>query len=117
MGPWSVKDGITYAHVPAHALEKILAIRIYLDDSSSDNGPLRVLPGTHNRGVLTDDAIHELCEEITPVECTVRLGGLVLMRPLLVHASSKSRSDKSRRVLHLEYAAQTTFDGLELALV
>ena len=114
-GPWSVKDGITYAHAPAHALEKILAIRIHLDDSASANGPLRVLPGTHNQGVLTDDTIHELSLQIAPVDCTVRRGGIVLMRPLLVHSSSKSRSEKSRRVLHIEYAPDNNFDGLELA--
>ncbi len=26
------------------------------------------------------------------------------MRPLIIHASSKSQSDKPRRVLHIEYA-------------
>jgi ectoine hydroxylase-related dioxygenase (phytanoyl-CoA dioxygenase family) len=114
-GPWSVKDGITYAHAPAPALEKILAIRIHLDDSAADNGPLRILPSTHNRGVLTDDTIHELSLQIAPIDCSVGRGGIVLMRPLLVHASSKSRSEKSRRVLHIEYASATNFDGLELA--
>jgi ectoine hydroxylase-related dioxygenase (phytanoyl-CoA dioxygenase family) len=113
-GPWSVKDTVTYAHAPGHALEQVLAIRVYLDDSSFDNGPLRVLPGTHNRGVLTDDQIHQLSTKIDPVACTVEEGGLVLMSPLVVHASSKSSSHRSRRVLHIEYAAQPSFDRLEL---
>jgi ectoine hydroxylase-related dioxygenase (phytanoyl-CoA dioxygenase family) len=116
-GPWSVKDGVTYAHAPARALEQILAIRVHLDDSGEDNGPLRVLPGTHNRGVLSDDDIERLAAEIAPVSCTVERGGIVLMRPLLVHASSKCTSERSRRVLHIEYAAARTFDGLDLAFV
>lgn len=114
--PWSVKDGVTYAHAPASALEQILAIRVHLDNSTSNNGPLRILPGTHNRGVLTDDEIHRLSTSIAPVECTVTTGGLILMRPLIVHASSKSTSPESRRVLHIEYSAQTSFGALELAL-
>lgn len=114
-GPWSAKDGVTYAHAPAHALNRVLAIRIHLDDSTSENGPLRILPGTHNRGVLSDDAIQQLSTEISPVECSVSKGGLALMRPLAVHASSKSKSNQSRRVLHIEYAAERSFDGLELA--
>ena len=113
-GPWSVKDGVTYAHAPATALEQVLAIRVHLDDSNSENGPLRVLPGTQNQGLLTDDEIHALSGQIQPVECTVSRGGLVLMRPLLVHASSKSKSEMSRRVIHIEYAAERFFDGLEL---
>jgi hypothetical protein len=48
------------------------------------------------------------------VACTVEEGGLVLMSPLVVHASSKSSSHRSRRVLHIEYAAQPSFDRLEL---
>ncbi len=115
-GPWSLKDGVDYAHAPASALEQILAIRIQLDDSNSDNGPLRVLPGTHDCGVLGDDAIHKLSTEIEPVDCTVLKGGIVLMRPLIVHASSKSATKVNRRVLHIEYTAQSCLDGLELAI-
>jgi hypothetical protein len=40
-GPWSVKDGIAYAHAPASALSKVLAIRVHLDESDAANGPLR----------------------------------------------------------------------------
>jgi ectoine hydroxylase-related dioxygenase (phytanoyl-CoA dioxygenase family) len=49
-GPWSIKDGVNYAHAPATALSQVLALRVHLDDSTAENGPLRVLPGTHSRG-------------------------------------------------------------------
>ena len=114
-GPWSLKDGVVYADAPASALQQVLAIRIQLDDSTAENGPLRVLPGTHGRGVLSDDEIHRLAGEIDPVDCTVPKGGIILARPLAVHASSKSKSDQSRRVLHIEYAADRHLGGPELA--
>ncbi len=104
-GSWSVKEGIHYAHAPAAALSQVLALRIHLDDSNLENGPLRVLPGTHGLGVLTDDRLHELSTQIAPVDCVVPKGGMVVMRPLVVHASSKSQVDMPRRVLHIEYAA------------
>jgi hypothetical protein len=117
-GPWSVKDGVTYAHAPASALEQVLAVRIHLDDSNLSNGPLRVLPGTHRAGVLTDEEIHELSESVRCVDCPVPKGGLVLMRPLAVHASSKSASNVPRRVIHIEYAAQREIaPGMVLAIV
>jgi ectoine hydroxylase-related dioxygenase (phytanoyl-CoA dioxygenase family) len=50
-GPWSVKSGVLYAHAPATALDRIIALRLHVDDSRSDNGPLRVIPGTHRFGV------------------------------------------------------------------
>src|SRR5579864_1733847 len=67
-GPWSIKDGVNYAHAPASALEQVLALRLHLDDSVADNGPLRVLPGTHTHGVLNDDALHELSTRIPAVD-------------------------------------------------
>ncbi|MGZ4789007.1 MAG: phytanoyl-CoA dioxygenase family protein [Terriglobales bacterium] len=87
-----------------------------MDDSSDSNGPLRVLPGTHRYGVLSDDEIHRLSTRLAAVSCTVDRGGLILMHPLLIHASSKSVSSQSRRVLHIEYSGSRTFDGLTLAL-
>jgi ectoine hydroxylase-related dioxygenase (phytanoyl-CoA dioxygenase family) len=115
-GPWSIKEGVTYAHAPADALAQILALRVHLDDSTAENGPLRVLPGTHCRGVLSDDTIHELAEKNWAAECLVSSGGVLAMRPLLVHASSKSREGSPRRVLHIEYASSRfPGKGLELA--
>jgi len=114
-GPWSIKEGVICAHAPASALEQILAIRVHLNDSTEENGPLKILPATHRRGVLSDDAIHDLAERTPAIECHVGSGGLVLMKPLIVHASSKSKNDAPRRVLHIEYSAAKRFPaGLEL---
>jgi ectoine hydroxylase-related dioxygenase (phytanoyl-CoA dioxygenase family) len=115
-GPWSIKDGVNYAHAPSSALEQVLALRLHLDDSIAENGPLRVLAGTHTLGVLNDDALHELSVQIPAIDCLVPRGGILAMRPLVVHASSKSQSDAPRRVLHIEYAVSSAIaDGLELA--
>jgi hypothetical protein len=114
-GPWSKKGGVTYAHAPAHALANIVALRLHLDDSTFENGPLRVLPGTHTSGVLSDAQIHELAQRTEPVACTVNRGGILVMRPLLVHASSKSLGSAPRRVVHFEYAASEVLgNGLQL---
>jgi ectoine hydroxylase-related dioxygenase (phytanoyl-CoA dioxygenase family) len=116
-GPWSVKEGIIYAHAPASALRQVVALRIHLDHCIVNNGPLRVLPGTHTEGVLTDEAIEKFAARIAPVDCVVPQGGVLAIRPLLIHASSKSQVEAPRRVLHVEYAASMTIEsGLELAV-
>jgi len=62
-------------------------------------------------------AIHQLAVEISAVECLVASRGVVAMRPLLVHASSKSQAESPRRVLHIEYAsARVVAQGMELAI-
>lgn len=116
-GPWSAKQGVPYARAPASVLEQVLALRIHFDESTPDNGPLRVLPGTHNRGLLSDDAVHELSATVSAVECVVPKGGVVAMHPLAVHSSSKSRNRTPRRVLHIEYAAsESMVSPLRLAI-
>jgi ectoine hydroxylase-related dioxygenase (phytanoyl-CoA dioxygenase family) len=116
-GPWSEKAGVIYAHAPTAALTQVLALRIHLDDSTALNGPLRVLPGTHRHGVLTDATVSALAQRSEPVDCVVARGGVLAMRPLVIHASSKSRSEAPRRVLHIEYAADIEIEqGLELAV-
>jgi ectoine hydroxylase-related dioxygenase (phytanoyl-CoA dioxygenase family) len=108
-GPWSRKGGHLYAHAPAWALERIVALRVHLDASTSENGPLRVIPGSHAKGLLEDDEVFARARRGDDVACLVDRGGVLAMRPLLIHASSKARGDEPRRVLHLEYA-----DSLEL---
>jgi len=116
-GPWSVKAGVHYAHAPAWALSRVLASRIHLDASTTENGPLRVIPGSHLSGVLSDAEILELTRRKEMKECVVPRGGVLAMRPLLVHSSSKARAGEPRRVLHLEYAdALELGTGLRLAI-
>jgi hypothetical protein len=117
-GPWSEKAGITYAHAPAWALSRVVALRVHLDSSTADNGPLRVIPGSHAQGVLTDDDVLKYVATHEEVACVTGRGGVVTMRPLLIHASSKALSGKPRRVLHIEYAESLDFsDGIKLAVV
>jgi len=98
-GPWSEKEGIAYAHAPAWALSQVVALRIHLDPSTNENGPLRVVPHSHTLGVLTDDAIAETVKKHGFIECNIGKGGVLVMRPLLIHSSSKTRANASRRVL------------------
>jgi len=110
-----LKEAVNYAHAPREALERVVALRLHLDDSNENNGPLPVLPATHRGGVLTDDEVHRLAEGISAVECLVAQRGVVIMRPLVIHASSKATSEQPRRVLHIEYAAtEKIAAGLEL---
>ena len=103
-GPWSVKEGVPHVQPPVSLLEQMLSIRLHLDDADSTNGALRVLPGTHRLGRLNADAIRSCRETREEVLCEAKTGDVLLMRPLLLHASSRSTSERRRRVLHIEFA-------------
>jgi ectoine hydroxylase-related dioxygenase (phytanoyl-CoA dioxygenase family) len=110
-GPWSTKAGVLYAHAPASALERVVALRLHLDASTAENGPLRVIPGSHMSGVLGEQAIHDMARRCAPTVCLVGIGGVLRMRPLLVHSSSKALSAAPRRVLHVEYGASLRIEA------
>jgi ectoine hydroxylase-related dioxygenase (phytanoyl-CoA dioxygenase family) len=102
-GRWSVKAGIPHVRPTASVLENMVAVRVHLDDCGIDNGPLRVLPGTHQCGILGDSEITSISKQ-GEVACAVKRGDALLMRPLLLHASSASSNAGARRVVHIEFA-------------
>lgn len=104
-GPWTVKGGIPHVQPPILVLERMLTLRVHLDDSHESSGPLRVLPGSHNHGRLGALATRDWLGRVAPRSCLVPRGGVLAMRPLILHASSPAEGPGRRRVVHLEYAA------------
>jgi hypothetical protein len=112
-GPWTIKVGITHVRPPIGVLEGMLTLRVHLDDCGQGRGPLRVLPGSHRGGRLDVEATRRRHEHGPAVDCLVTRGGVLMMRPLLLHASSAATEPRRRRVLHLEYAVSPLPGGVE----
>ena len=111
-GVWSVKEDVPHVQPPAEVLERMLTVRIHLDEADGENGALRVIAGTHQLGRLSAEQIATLREERGETLCAAAAGDALLMRPLLLHASGRSTSDRPRRVLHIEYAGEELPGGL-----
>ncbi len=102
---WSEQEGVIFVQPPATVLETMVAVRLHLDDSAPSNGPLRVVPGSHRRGRLTSAQVQAARDESGEITCPVPKGGALVMRPLLLHASSKAHTSAPRRVLHFVFGA------------
>jgi ectoine hydroxylase-related dioxygenase (phytanoyl-CoA dioxygenase family) len=113
-GPWSSKDDVLHVQPPDEIMNSMLAIRVHLDESCADNGPLRVISASHKMGRLPPEQVTELAEGKAET-CCVPKGGAFLMKPMLLHASSKCTAPKPRRVIHLEFANSELPGGLEWA--
>lgn len=96
----SMKEGRPYIQGDEQLLNSLIACRIHLDPSTDENGPLRVIPGSHKLGILDDDQISTARHRTQEATVTAPQGSALLLSPLLVHASAKSTSDRPRRVLH-----------------
>jgi ectoine hydroxylase-related dioxygenase (phytanoyl-CoA dioxygenase family) len=110
---WSIKDGLVHVQPPVSVLERMVTLRLHLDDCGLENGPLQVIPKSHNAGRLTGQQISACREREKSIACVVPRGGALLMRPLLLHASSPATTPLHRRVVHLNFASDPLPGGLE----
>jgi hypothetical protein len=114
-GPWSHKAGVVHVQPPLELLRQMFTLRFSLDACPLDNGPLRVIAGTHKTLLSPGEIDHHVATQ-PQVACTTDAGGVVLMRPLLLHASSPARTATHRRVLHIEFAPPVLPGKLQWAL-
>lgn len=112
-GPWTIKAGVTHVQPPPSVLEQMLTLRIHLDDCDLSNGALKIIPGSHRLGRLTQREIADLTETAIPTICDVPSGGSLLMRPLLLHSSSAASRPHHRRVIHFEFSASRLPGGIQ----
>jgi hypothetical protein len=110
---WSEKDGSLFVQPPVGVLESLVGVRLHLDECGVDDGPLRVVPGSHRNGRLSVEGLLMARARSGEVACTVPRGAAMLLKPLLIHASSKIKGRNPRRVLHFVFGPAALPFGLE----
>ncbi len=112
---WSNKAGTWFVQPPAELLAQLVAVRLHIDDCGVDDGPLNVVAGSHRHGRFDDAQAIALRDACGTVACPVPRGGAMLLRPLLLHASSKATGSSRRRVLHFLFGPRQLPLGLAWA--
>ncbi|MDT3405655.1 phytanoyl-CoA dioxygenase family protein [Mucilaginibacter terrae] len=112
-GPWTVKHNQFAVQPPLSILGQNFTIRIHLDDTDETNGALKVIPGSHAKGIYRPETIN--WDEERETVCKVAAGGVMVMRSLLLHASNRSTGSSKRRVVHIEFSKEHLPDGLDWA--
>lgn len=101
-GPWTTKQNQFAVQPPLDILENIFTIRIHLDETDENNGALKVVPKSHAKGIYRPETIDWNVE--TENICNVEKGGIMIMKPLLLHGSNRTTNGKKRRVIHIEFS-------------
>lgn len=109
---WTNKNGIISVCPPEDVLKSIFTVRIHLDTTNSQNGALKVIPGSHTKR-FSDEEREAITQNVNPLIIEVFEGGVQLMKPLLLHSSAKSLNQKRRRVIHLEFSSMELPGELE----
>jgi ectoine hydroxylase-related dioxygenase (phytanoyl-CoA dioxygenase family) len=86
------------------------------DDCGPDNGPLKIIPGSHRLGCLPVREVLDLSARDEPMSCLAGTGDVLAMRALTVHASDPARVPAHRRVLHLDFSTTALPSPLEWAI-
>lgn len=110
---WSEKEGEVFVQPGEAVLSRLIAVRLHLDPCGEQDGPLRVVAGSHRAGVLTVEAGVSLRDELGLTPCVAGAGDVLVMQPLLLHSSSKSTGSGRRRVLHFLFGPPTLPEGLQ----
>lgn len=101
-GPWTTKQNQFAVQPPLDILENVYTIRIHLDETDENNGALKVIPTSHAKGIYRPETIDWTVE--TEEICNVERGGVMIMKPLLLHGSNRTTNGKKRRVIHIEFS-------------
>ncbi|MFZ0597090.1 MAG: phytanoyl-CoA dioxygenase family protein [Flavobacterium sp.] len=106
---WTTKQNQFAVQPPKEILENNFTIRIHIDKTTKDNGALKVINDSHSKGIFRVENLEIKNETI----CEVNTGGIMIMKPLLFHASNKTTNNERRRVIHIEFSNQQLPEGLE----
>jgi ectoine hydroxylase-related dioxygenase (phytanoyl-CoA dioxygenase family) len=110
---WSEKEGQLYVQPPVSVLERLVAVRVHLDDCPAESGALRVVPHSHTEGRIDPTQAEALRQQQGETVVPIAQGGVLVIRPLILHASSKATSQTPRRVLHFVFGPPKLPLGLE----
>ncbi len=112
-GPWSTKQNQFAVQPPLEILQDNFTVRIHLDNTNVENGALKIIPKSHLKGIYRPETIDWNIE--TETICKVEKGGIMIMNPLLLHSSGRTRNNNKRRVLHIEFSKSSLPENLNWA--
>jgi ectoine hydroxylase-related dioxygenase (phytanoyl-CoA dioxygenase family) len=111
-GPWSIKQGIQHVEPPFDLIESMVTVRVHLDPVDEHNAPLLVALGSHRLGKLSVADVEAVAARTMVFACLAEWGDVWVYRTPIIHASRAASPGRRRRVLQIDYAAQSLPHGL-----
>lgn len=110
-GPWTTKQNQYAVQPPLNILQDNFTVRIHLDNTNEENGALKVIPKSHLKGIYRPETIDWKLERESI--CSVVKGGIMIMKPLLLHSSGRTTNKNKRRVIHIEFSRSVLPENLK----
>lgn len=114
-GPWTLKAGLVQVEPPFAILERMVTLRVHLDPVDATNAPLRIVPGSHRLGRLTQGEIDDVVARLGERYCLAGRGDIWLYATPIVHESQAADPPRRRRVLQVDYSVDSLPSPLQSA--
>ena len=102
-----------------HSNDNMITVLFFIDEVTTENGPLEVVPGTHkgqlyehwHNGVFTGSVSDAVASEMKEraIPCFGSAGSACLMHTRLLHGSTQNFSNKPRTLFICEYTAEDSY--------
>jgi len=112
---WTKKSDIWHCEPPLTVLEKMLFVRIHLDDTDDKNGAMQIAVGSHARGFVASKDADEVAHHYPIETCTAKRGDILVLHMLTLHGSKPSIAASDRRVFRVDFASVPLPPPLEWA--
>lgn len=106
-GPWTIKQGLVHVAPPFGVIERMNTTRVHLDDVPETNAPLLVALGSHRAGCVATGAIDGIVRRSVVMPCLAAAGDVWIYSTPILHSSKPAIEPARRRVLQVDYSADT----------
>lgn len=107
-----MKAGTEHVEPPFDIIERMVTLRIHLDPVPDDNAPLLIAPGSHRLGRIPEASIKATVAQSGQLACIAERGDIRAYSTPILNASAAAVSPRRRRVLQIDYSADTLPGGL-----
>lgn len=114
-GPWHEQCGVQYVQPPIEVLDNMVTLRLQLDAANEKSGYLRIIPRSHNTGLMSDEEIKAYAASHESIDCFTEAGDVFAMRPHVLQKTCEGSDGSARRVLQIEYCGYKLPAELEWA--
>lgn len=112
-GPWTVKHGLHHVAPPQALLDRMVTLRLHLDDVPETNAPLLVALGSHRLGRIAEREVDDVVARCAVHVCTAEAGDIWAYRTPILHASGRASGTGHRRVLQVDFSSDELPGDLE----
>ena len=112
-GPWTVKSCAVHVEPPFEITQRMVTLRVHLDEVDPDNAPLLIAPGSHGLGRIPTSRITATEASLGSLPCLAKSGDVWIYSTSILHASDTATWPRRRRVLQVDWAAEELPGGLQ----